>query len=390
MKRSTVVRHLTGLAEAAGEDAQRPFGRPPVLSLWVTGEVLDPEVATLDRIAIVIVVDVPSQGLPWRARPRIADYLTSRMRLDKTPIWAVYRPRDWPAWNAEFRSVARFWSIDGGLDEGVTAGIHDRGVLPIVTPDDAEFEAQMEMELVASRRHLDDVIDRFYGNRWRANHKGLGLYPGDHLWWAAAGLRDIEKALAPVDHESAGVTVQQLSVTLREVEPPIWRRVVVPSDTPLHSFAWMLMRAMGWNVNHLHMYDVAGTTYGPISLDGESLGELDEESFRVGDVLPAVGSGLRFDYDFGDGWEHDVLVEAIEPADPAASYPSCLDGARACPPDDVGGPHGYQEMLDVRADPSLEDPAELRAWAPEGWDAGRFDIAEADVAIREPMPRFHH
>lgn len=387
MKRSTLVRHLKRLAEVAGEDAQAEYGPRPLVSLWITGEALDAEASTIDHSAIVIVVDVPSQGLSWRARPSIADYLTVRLSLTKTPIWAVYRPRDWPAWNAEHRSVAKFWSIDGGLDEAVIAGIRDGGDQPVVTPGDAEFRAQMETEVVASRRHLDDVVARFYDNRWRANHKGFGLYPGDHLWWAAAGLRDIEKALAPPDAEAGPAAILQAKVTLRGVEPPIWRRVVVPSNMPLHEFAWALIRAMGWNGSHLHMYDVAGTKYGSISPDWESLGELDEESFRIDDVLPAVGSELRFDYDFGDGWEHDVVVEAIEPVDPAATYPSCVDGARACPPDDVGGPHGYQEMLDVLADPRLEDPNQVRAWARDGWAADRFDVAEAGTAMQEPLPR---
>lgn len=99
--------------------------------------------------------------------------------------------------------------------------------------------------------------------------------------------------------------------------------------------------------------------------DGESFGfrrPLDERKARLGEVLPAVKSKMRWDYDFGDGWEHDVVVEAIELAHNDATYPVCLTGKRACPPEDCAGPWGYGNLLAALSDPMHEDHEELTEW----------------------------
>ena len=99
-----------------------------------------------------------------------------------------------------------------------------------------------------------------------------------------------------------------------------------------------------------------------------------------------VKSKMRWAYDFGDGWEHDVIVEAIEPMKSDATYPVCLAGKRACPPDDCGGPWGYGNLLAAISDPTHEEHGELTEWLPYGFDADEFDIAEATDMMRSARP----
>ena len=109
-------------------------------------------------------------------------------------------------------------------------------------------------------------------------------------------------------------TVHRLKITLRSMKPPVWRRIEVASDTTLGESSAMLEGVMGWYGGHLHAFDVDGTDYGPPDPDWDT-DDLDENKYRLGDVLPTVGAKMRWDYDFGDGWQHNVLVEAITPAE---------------------------------------------------------------------------
>lgn len=155
-------------------------------------------------------------------------------------------------------------------------------------------------------------------------------------------------------------TVHRLKVTLRQVKPPVWRRIEVPSEIKLSDLAGVLEEAMGWFGGHLHGFEADGVIYGVP--DDEGFGfrrTVDEGKARLGEVLPVVKSKMRWDYDFGDGWEHDVVVEAIEARQRGVTYPLCLAGRRACPPEDCGGPWGYSELLEVLRDPTHERHEEL-------------------------------
>jgi Plasmid pRiA4b ORF-3-like protein len=177
-----------------------------------------------------------------------------------------------------------------------------------------------------------------------------------------------------------GPTVHVLKITLRDVKPPVWRRLVVGSDTRLPKFARMLESTMGWGGYHLHLFDVGGVLFGPDDEDFDYT--IDERHATVQHLLPKVKSKLRWDYDFGDGWEHDVVVEAIDPAEEGARYPVCLDGKRACPPEDCGGPHGYANLLSVLADADHPEHAAAAAWVPDGFDPKKFDLAATNRRLR--------
>lgn len=181
--------------------------------------------------------------------------------------------------------------------------------------------------------------------------------------------------------------MHRLKVTLRSVKPPVWRRIEVPSDVSLAELSDLLEASMGWIGGHLHVFEADGVIYErPDPEEGLSRRAEDEAEHRLGDVLGEVGAKLRWDYDFGDGWQHNVVVEAIEPLDPAVEYPRCVTGRRACPPEDCGGPWGFEELLGAIADPAHQRHDELTEWLPPGYDPSAFDPEQATEDMRSPRP----
>ena len=177
-----------------------------------------------------------------------------------------------------------------------------------------------------------------------------------------------------------GPTAHVLRVSLRFVEPVVWRRITIDSEMPLPKFAQVLERAMGRDGTHLHLFDVGGVLFGNTDHDAPHL--INEKAARVDHLLPRVESSLRWDYDFGDSWAHDVVVEAIEPINPKTKYPVVLDGERACPPEDVGGPPGYEELLRVLSNPKHKEHKQMVEWVPKAFDPAVFDLVAANRRVR--------
>lgn len=180
-------------------------------------------------------------------------------------------------------------------------------------------------------------------------------------------------------------TIHTLKVTLRKAKPPVWRRIEVNSTLTMGELAAVLEAAMGWWGTHLHRFEVGGTRYGMPDRDWPA-GDLDENRSRLADVLPEVGVTMGWDYDFGDGWSHEVLVEAIDASRRGAEYPVCLDGSQACPPEDCGGPWGYARLLEALADPDHPEHDDLTEWVPPGFDPADFDIEGTTRSMRSPRP----
>ena len=180
-------------------------------------------------------------------------------------------------------------------------------------------------------------------------------------------------------------TVHQLKITLTSVKPPVWRQIQVHSDTDLAELAAILEAAMGWLGGHLHAFESTDARYSQPDPEWPD-DDLDERKYRLRDVLPDVGSRLRWDYDFGDGWEHDVVVEEIGPRRSDVGSPICLAGSMACPPEDCGGPLGYEDLRDALSDPTHPEPGHLREWAPPGFDPTPFDVDETTSALRSARP----
>ncbi|HET8541883.1 MAG TPA: plasmid pRiA4b ORF-3 family protein [Anaeromyxobacter sp.] len=168
--------------------------------------------------------------------------------------------------------------------------------------------------------------------------------------------------------------ILQLKVTLAEVEPLVWRRLLVPADVTLAKLHDVLQDAMGWTNSHLHCFEIAGRRIGMVGVEEDSPELEDERRVQVASVLPKKGARLVYRYDYGDDWEHVVEVEDVTAADRRLSYPLCIAGARACPPEDCGGAGAYEDLLRALARPDDDRHDELLTWVggyfdPEGFDA---------------------
>jgi hypothetical protein len=164
--------------------------------------------------------------------------------------------------------------------------------------------------------------------------------------------------------------IHQIKISLAEVTPPVWRRLLVPGGYTLDRVHRAIQYAMGWQGYHLHSFDIDGVQYGEPDPDGE-LALCDELDARL-DAVTGKGDKFVYTYDFGDWWEHEVVVEDVFPAEPEEEYPICVAGARACPPEDVGGAYGYTDFLDALGDPEHPDHDQMRGWIGRSFDATAF------------------
>src|SRR5262249_32429979 len=155
--------------------------------------------------------------------------------------------------------------------------------------------------------------------------------------------------------------IYQLKITLKHSRPPIWRRLQVSGDTRLDQLHEIIQTAMGWHDIHLHAFDVGGVEYTFPYPDSSYVAQ-DERRVTLARVARRSGAKCRCQYDFGDDWQHEVLVEKILPPEPDATYPVCLKGRRACPPEDSGGPWGYANLLAALAGASSRDHELAREW----------------------------
>ena len=157
----------------------------------------------------------------------------------------------------------------------------------------------------------------------------------------------------------------------------MWRRVLVPAEIGLGELHLVLNEAMGWTNSHLHQFVVGKRKFGDPDFDQDGDFE-DERTVRLGE-LAGVGDRFSYEYDFGDDWTHDVVVEKEVPFDPRFTYPVCIGGARACPPEDCGGPPGYEHLLSALLN---DDDDELVAWVGGFFDPEGFDVNRTNQALR--------
>jgi len=200
--------------------------------------------------------------------------------------------------------------------------------------------------------------------------------------------------------------IYELKITLLGSKPPIWRRIAVPSDMRLSNLHDVIQIVMGWGNYHLHQFVVPNTRPKPMREELASLGwqaryeklimhrdrcwsdprmevegAEDESKMKLCEMAPAVKNKFIYEYDFGDGWDHEIKVVKVGPPVEGANYPVCLAGELACPPEDCGGVWGYYEMLDVLKDPQHEGYEELAEWLEDDFDPELFDIEKVNAAL---------
>lgn len=179
--------------------------------------------------------------------------------------------------------------------------------------------------------------------------------------------------------------VYQLRIELLFIEPVIWRTILVPETLTLPKLDRVIQAAMGWSNSHLHAWRIDGRRYGVPDPEWNMPGELlDERKFTVGSVLGDHIDEFVYDYDFGDGWEHRVAIEKRLAADPERNtWPMCIAGANACPPEDVGGPPGYLDFVQAMHDPTHQDHLQMWRWNGGPFDPSAFSLNDANRAIRK-------
>jgi Plasmid pRiA4b ORF-3-like protein len=185
-------------------------------------------------------------------------------------------------------------------------------------------------------------------------------------------------------------TVYQFKITLQESHPPIWRRIQV-QDCTLDKLHEHIQTAMGWTNSHLHHFRIEEQLYGDPDLMQENFEEMEYEdstTMKISDILPRTGKRFRFqyEYDFGDSWYHEVLFEGVVQAESKVKYPLCLEGARACPPEDCGGFWGYADFVEAIQNTDHEQHEELLEWVGGRFDPEAFDPAKATKAMRKGLP----
>ncbi|NHM25882.1 plasmid pRiA4b ORF-3 family protein [Desulfofundulus sp. TPOSR] len=172
--------------------------------------------------------------------------------------------------------------------------------------------------------------------------------------------------------------VYQLKITLQEIEPPIWRRVLVPAGITFYKLHKIIQAAFGWQDYHLFDFDfgdvvvhIPDPDYAPGELYGGAK-ELNAKRTKI-DALLSERKKCVYTYDFGDNWRHDVILETIMPVEEGRRYPVCVAGARHRPPEDVGGVSGYEEFLRIIRDPGHPEYNDYLVWAEKDTGGRKFD-----------------
>lgn len=245
-------------------------------------------------------------------------------------------------------------------------------------------------DITFSRDELDEIHDKTGAAATYARSKEkqrlmavqskvVSIFEKDH-----AALFQPAKAKTKKRKSSGSGDIFQFRINLKNIEPSIWRRIQVQDGT-LEQLHEHIQAAMGWENYHLHQFTIDGVDFGPVSPNAMPFGPEfeDETSVFLSDVLAKKSKRICFGYtyDFGDDWHHEVLFEGNPDVIGQQKYPVCLEGERACPPEDIGGPWGFADYLVALADPSNERHAEMLEWRGP-FSAEEFSAEEATLRMQ--------
>ena len=174
--------------------------------------------------------------------------------------------------------------------------------------------------------------------------------------------------------------IYQVKVTLQGVKPPVWRRLLVPCSISLRKLHDILQVALGWTNAHLHLFDVRGQTYGVPDPDFAN-DTRNDARVQLDQMLVREKDAMFYEYDFGDGWRHKIVLEKIVHPTPEMRAPLCIAGARACPPEDCGGIWGYANLMDAVANPSHPEHEAMLEWLGDEFDPAHFNVEEVNAIL---------
>ena len=167
--------------------------------------------------------------------------------------------------------------------------------------------------------------------------------------------------------------IYQLKVTLKHSKPPIWRRIQVRADVTLYDLHEIIQIAMGWTDSHLHQFMANDVYYGEPNPDF-GFDVANERRVRLHQLVSEVKDKILYEYDFGDGWEHEIVLEKVLEPEPKERYPRCISGRRQCPPEDVGGIWGYYRFLEAIQQEAHPEHEEYLEWVDGFFDPESFHI----------------
>jgi hypothetical protein len=181
--------------------------------------------------------------------------------------------------------------------------------------------------------------------------------------------------------------VFQIKMTLKGIDPPIWRRIQT-KDCTLEELHALIQVTMGWEFEHLYRFNIGGMDYADLDMTSDDDVE-DAGDTKLSEVLPAGSRRPRFhyEYDFGDEWIHQLIVEERLPPEEGVKYPICVAGQRACPPEDCGGPWTYPDFVEAVSNPAHRRHDELLEWVGGEFDPERFDLEAVNNELRRMRTR---
>ena len=196
----------------------------------------------------------------------------------------------------------------------------------------------------------------------------------------------IKKTSAP----AKGKQIYQLHVELEETEPVIYRKLLVRGEIGLDLVHAILQIAMGWTNSHLHKFTIGNEEYSDPELELNEMSFVgdpivaDEAIVQLAEVAQEKGFQFHYDYDFGDSWRHCIIVEEVLPEDPAlVGFAQCIEGKRACPPEDCGGSYGYADLLETIADPENDEYESMMEWLGGSFNPEAFDLKKTNTFLRK-------
>jgi hypothetical protein len=178
----------------------------------------------------------------------------------------------------------------------------------------------------------------------------------------------------------------QIQISLKNISPKIWRRLLIPADIPLQDLHKVIQTSMGWWSNHLHQFIKDRKYYLEKTEETDfwdKMIHVDYSKLKLSDLLKKENDKIVYEYDFGDGWLHDITLEKILDPDPGATYPVCVAGKRNCPPEDCGGPYGYSNFLKIISNPRDKEYKEMIEWSGSNFDPESFNMEAINDLLKE-------
>ncbi len=178
----------------------------------------------------------------------------------------------------------------------------------------------------------------------------------------------------------------EMKISLDGIEPEIWRKFVVESSITLDDLHEIIQVVMGWENAHLYGFHINGVEYQPADDDFENDAE-DTKGMKLSQLKLEKITKIRYIYDFGDSWEHTIKINKIYKPEEELLTPTCIDGARNCPPEDCGSVPGYEDIVEAMKKPTSKRAKEFIEWLGEKYDPEEFDLKKINKRLQPKKPK---